>query len=46
MSLTKCAVYNSRKSRFIKKQELSPLLSGLGSKTALIEILLLVKILI
>ena len=33
MLLSKCAVYDSKKSRFIKEQEASGLLSSLGIKT-------------
>ena len=35
MVLSKCAVCYSKKSKFIKKQEASGLLSGLGRKTPL-----------
>ena len=35
MLLSKCAVYNSKKSIFIKEQEVSGLLSKLGIKTPL-----------
>ena len=35
MVLSKCAIYNSKKSRFIKNQEAKGLLSNLGIKTPL-----------
>ena len=35
MLLSKCAVRNSKKPKFIKKQEASGLLSSLGTKTPL-----------
>ena len=38
MFLSKCAVFHSKKSRFIKNQEASELLSGLGLKTPLSKI--------
>ena len=38
MLLPKCAVCGSKKSRFIKKQEASALLSSLGIKTPLSKI--------
>ena len=38
MLLSKCAVYNSKKSKFIKEQEASRLLSSLGIKTTLSKI--------
>ena len=38
MLLSKCAVYESKKSRFIKEQEASELLSNLGIKIPLNEI--------
>ena len=41
MLLSKCAVCDSRKLKFIKEQEDSGLLSGLGIKTPLNKILLL-----
>ena len=43
--LSKCAVCNTKKSRFIKKQEASEILSSLGLKTALSKIPLLGDIL-
>ena len=43
--LSKCAVCNTKKSRFIKKQEASEILSSLGLKTPLSKISLLVDIL-
>ena len=39
MLLSKCAVYDSKKPKFIKKQETSKLLSNLGIKTPLRKIL-------
>ena len=39
MILSKCEVCNSKKSKFIKEQEASGLLSSLGIKTPLIKIL-------
>ena len=41
MILSKCAICNSKKSKFIKKQEASGLLSKLGIKTPLSKIPLL-----
>ena len=41
MTLSKCAICGSKKSRFIKKQEASGILSNLGLKTSLNKILLL-----
>ena len=41
MLLSKCAVYDSKKSKFIKQQEASGLLSSLGIKTPLSKIPLL-----
>ena len=41
MLLAKCAVCNSKKSKFIKEQETSGLLSSLGINTPLNKILLL-----
>ena len=41
MLLSKCAIYGSKKSRFIKKQEASGILSSLGLKTPLSRVLLL-----
>ena len=38
MLLSKCAVCDSKKSKFIKQQEASELLSSLGIKTHLNEI--------
>ena len=38
MILSKCAIYNSKKSKFIKKQEAKGLLSNLGIKTPLSKI--------
>ena len=35
MLLSKCAVFNSKKSKLIKQQEVSELLSSLGIKTLL-----------
>ena len=40
MLLSKCAVCDIKKSKFIKQQEASKLLSSLGIKKALSEILL------
>ena len=45
MLLSKCAVCDSKKSKFIKEQEASGLLSSLGIKTPLSKITLLVPIL-
>ena len=45
MILSKCAICHSRKSRFIKKQEASGILSNLGLKTPLSKIPLLGDIL-
>ena len=45
MLLSICAVYDSKKSRFIKKQEAKELLSSLGLKTPLNKIPLLGDIL-
>ena len=42
MLLSKCAVRDSNKSRFVKEQEASGLLSSLGIKTPLIKIHLVV----
>ena len=39
MILSKCAICNSKKSKFMKKQEASGLLSKLGFKTPLSKIL-------
>ena len=41
MFLSKCAVCNSKKSKFIKEQEARGLLSSLGIKTPLYQISLL-----
>ena len=41
MTLWKCAMYGIKKSRFIKKQEASRIISTLGLKTPLNKILLL-----
>ena len=41
MILSKCAICNSKKSKFIKKQEASGLLSKLGIKTPLSKISIL-----
>ena len=38
MLLSKCEVYDSKKSKFIKEQEASGLLSSLGIKTPLSKI--------
>ena len=45
MILSKCAICGSKKSKFIKKQEASGLLSKLGIKTPLSKILVLGDIL-
>ena len=45
MMISKCAVFNSRKCKFIKKQEAKRLLSKLGINTPLNEIPLLGDIL-
>ena len=45
MLLSKCALCNEKKSRFIKNQEAKGLLSNLGIKTALSEIPILGDIL-
>ena len=45
MILSKCATYGIKKSRFIKKQEASGILSNLGLKTPLNKIPLLGDIL-
>ena len=45
MLLSKCAVCNSKKSKFIKQQEASGLLSSLGTKTPLSKIPLVVPLL-
>ena len=41
MLLSRCTVYESKKSKFIKEQEASGLISSLGIKTILIKIPLL-----
>ena len=41
MILSKCAICNSKKSKFVKKQEANGLLSNLGIKTPLSKIPLL-----
>ena len=41
MLLSKCAICNSKKSRFVKEQEVSGVLSKLGIKTTLSKIPLL-----
>ena len=41
MILSKCAIYGSKKSKFMKKQEAKGLLSNLGIKTPLSKIPLL-----
>ena len=41
MILSKCAICNNKKSRFIKEQEASGLLSNLGIRTPLSKIPLL-----
>ena len=41
MILSKCAICNSKKSKFINKQEAKGLLSNLGIKTPLSKILIL-----
>ena len=41
MLLSKCAIYGSKKSRFIKKQEASGILSSLGLRTPLSKVSLL-----
>ena len=45
MILSKCAICGSKKSRFIKKQEASGILSNLGLKTPLNKVPLLGDIL-
>ena len=45
MILSKCAIYNSKKSRFIKEQEAKGLLSKLGVKIPLAKIPILGDIL-
>ena len=46
MLLSKCAVCNSKKSKLIKEQEASRLLSSLGIKTTLSKIILVGPLLI
>ena len=41
MMLSKCAIFNNKKSRFIKEQEARGLLSNLGIRTPLSKIPLL-----
>ena len=45
MVLSKCAICNSKKSRFIKNQEAKGVLSNLGIKTSLSEVQILGDIL-
>ena len=45
MILSKCAICGSKKSRFIKKQEVKGLLSNLGVRTPLSKVLILGDIL-
>ena len=45
MILSKCAIYGSKKSRFIKNQEAKALLSKLGIKTLLTKVPILGDIL-
>ena len=45
MLLSKCAVWDSKKSSFIKEQEATGLLSNLGIKTPLSKITLVVSLL-
>ena len=45
MVLSKCAIYSSKKSRFIKNQEAKGLLSNLGIKTPLSKVPILGDIL-
>ena len=45
MVLSKCAICSSKKSRFIKNQELKGLLSNLGIKTTLSKVPILDNIL-
>ena len=45
MLLSKCATCGSKKSRFIKKEEASGILSSLGLRTPLSKVLLLGDIL-
>ena len=46
MVLSKCAICDSKKSRFIKNQEAKGLLSKLGLRTPLRKVLILVDILL
>ena len=46
MILSKCVICGSKKSRFIKKQEASGILSSLGLKTPLSKIPLLGDVLV
>ena len=46
MLLSKCAICGSKKSRFIKKQEASGILSSLGPRTLLSKVPLLCNILL
>ena len=41
MVLSKCSVYNSKKSKFVKEQEAKGLLTSIGIKTPLSQIPLL-----
>ena len=45
MLLSKCAIYGSKKSRFVKNQEVKELLSSLGLRTPLSKVPLLGDIL-
>ena len=45
MLLSNCVVCNSKKSKFLKQQETSRLLSGLGIKTSLSKIPLVAPLL-
>ena len=45
MILSNCAIYGTKKSKFIKKQEANGLLSSLGIKTSFSKILLLGNVL-
>ena len=45
MHLTKCAVFGSRKSKFIKEKKARGLLSRLGKRTGLDKVLILGPIL-
>ena len=45
MILSKCAIFNSKKSKFINKQEAKLLLSNLGIKTPLSKVPILGDIL-